>query len=909
MRLLWYRSVPENDRFFTPYPFMPADFLSDAERIRYQTIPADLTSHELQQIGFLSPTDRALIASQRRDHNRLGFAVQLTVIRLMNHLPQEWYRQVPDSLVAFIAHQLALDASLFSLYGQREATLSDHLHTILLYLKRRRWQPLIDTPGLEHWLLERALEHDNERVLLLMACDWIRTQAILRPAIIEVERLVASVGEEAHRETYRRMTELLQPALKEQLDALLVLDSDLKLTRHNWLAKPPTAPTVNQIRLTLDKHLYLKTMGIEGWPLSHLHPNRQKRLASVARSKTNQALVRLSDEKRYPLLVAFCLETYITLTDYTLRLFDEYWEDIWGQAGRELVDYQLKQVKSKDGLLQTLGKAIGPVLDEENVPTHELRDSIYKQVSREDLVETLQLFAGLTGGSSRTTHHFLATRYRSIKSFSPTLLERFDFIHAFTGDDFEQALTLVEEWQTGRRRKMPDVLPMTFMLPSWREFVRTPGSDIERTHYELSVLARLRDRLRSGDIYVRHSRKYAAPDSYLMPQDYFQAHQDELLAQLGFSDDSPAPLDEQLAELEGQLPLVEQLINSSDDIRLDEEGELVVSPLKAQELPPSVRHLRQLLDSRLPRVELTDMLVEVDAWTGFSSELVGLESEPRRQDHTALLYAALLASACNIPLREMAQSTGLDPGALWWVSNNYLREETLKRATVCLVNFQHKQWLASYWGSGMLSSSDGQRFPVSGKIRNAQAIPRYYGYGKGYTLLTHTADQYAQYGSKSIPSTIRDATYVLDEILGNETDLEIVEHTTDTAGYTDLVFALFSLLGLRFSPRLRDLAHQRLCKVKGWTVKYPSLKFTTLFRPEYVRARWKELLRVGATLKSGWVTSSLLISKLQSFPRQHHLTTLLQEYGRLVKTIRAGGPVHSALFAKSCATTTNSGSA
>lgn len=113
----------------------------------------------------------------------------------------------------------------------------------------------------------------------------------------------------------------------------------------------------------------------------------------------------------------------------------------------------------------------------------------------------------------------------------------------------------------------------------------------------------------------------------------------------------------------------------------------------------------------------------------------------------------------------MAQRAGLDYQALWWVSTNYLQEETLKRATVRLVNYQHKQWLASYWGSGMLSSLDGQRFPVSGKIRNAQAIPRYFGYGKGYTLITHTSDQYAQYGSKAIPSTVRDATYVLDEIL------------------------------------------------------------------------------------------------------------------------------------------------
>lgn len=33
------------------------------------------------------------------------------------------------------------------------------------------------------------------------------------------------------------------------------------------------------------------------------------------------------------------------------------------------------------------------------------------------------------------------------------------------------------------------------------------------------------------------------------------------------------------------------------------------------------------------------------------------------------------------------------------------------------------------------------------------------------------------------------------------------------------------------------------------------------------------------------MSASLLIRKLQASPRQHHLTNLLQEYGRLVKTI------------------------
>ncbi len=78
------------------------------------------------------------------------------------------------------------------------------------------------------------------------------------------------------------------------------------------------------------------------------------------------------------------------------------------------------------------------------------------------------------------------------------------------------------------------------------------------------------------------------------------------------------------------------------------------------------------------------------------------------------------------------------------------------------------------------------------------------------TFSTWTADQFSQYGTRGIPTTVRDVTYVLDEILDNETEPPIPEHTTDTAGYTGIAFAQFELLGLRFSPRISDLGDHRL---------------------------------------------------------------------------------------------------
>ena len=72
--------------------------------------------------------------------------------------------------------------------------------------------------------------------------------------------------------------------------------------------------------------------------------------------------------------------------------------------------------------------------------------------------------------------------------------------------------------------------------------------------------------------------------------------------------------------------------------------------------------------------------------------------------------------------------------------------------------------------------------------------------GQVLSTYTHVTDQHTTYGTKIIVATKREALYVLDEILGNDTDVPITEHATDTHGVTLVNFALFDLLGLQLSP-------------------------------------------------------------------------------------------------------------
>lgn len=301
----------------------------------------------------------------------------------------------------------------------------------------------------------------------------------------------------------------------------------------------------------------------------------------------------------------------------------------------------------------------------------------------------------------------------------------------------------------------------------------------------------------------------------------------------------------------------------------------------------SLVELGRLVDERLPLVELSDLLLEVDGWTGFSKVLQhASRAEPRTKNLLVQCHASILAQACNIGLSRMAQVADLSYEKLAWTTRWYLREETLHAAFTRVVNFQHRQPLARAWGSGGFSSSDGQRFVAPIQTRTATAIPRYFGYGRGITAQTWTSDQFSQYGSKPTIATMRDATYVLDAILDNESDLEITEHTTDTAGYTDIVFGLFDLLGLKFMPRLRDPGAARLYRIDK-SIRYPHLGplLRGTVRPAFILQRWDAMLRVAGSLKLGWVTSSLFLAKLQARERKTDLAAALEEYGRLIKTI------------------------
>ena len=345
-------------------------------------------------------------------------------------------------------------------------------------------------------------------------------------------------------------------------------------------------------------------------------------------------------------------------------------------------------------------------------------------------------------------------------------------------------------------------------------------------------------------------------------------------------------LDKRLQSLEEQLATVEGLANANDlpEAIITEIG-LKITPLDAT-VPEAAQALIDQTAALLPRIKITELLLEVDAWTNFTRHFTHLKTGVRAKDKT-LLLTTILADAINLGLTKMAECCpGLTYAKLSWLQAWHIRDKTYSTALAELVNAQFRHPFAARWGDGTTSSSDGQCFKVGGRAESTGHVNPKYGTELGRTFYTHVSDQYAPFSTKVINVGVRDSTYVLDGLLYHESDLRIEEHYTDTAGFTDHVFAMMHLLGFRFAPRIRDLADTKLYVPR-------SERLLSALAPligghlnlKAIRVHWNEILRLATSIKQGTVTASLMLRKLGSYPRQNGLAIALRELGRIERTL------------------------
>jgi Tn3 transposase DDE domain len=205
------------------------------------------------------------------------------------------------------------------------------------------------------------------------------------------------------------------------------------------------------------------------------------------------------------------------------------------------------------------------------------------------------------------------------------------------------------------------------------------------------VILGLRDGLRSGDVYVPGSRRYAHPATYLYTPAQWKPRQADYCRLVNKPAMAADALEQGKEELHTALAEMEKALAGAlpDDtgtVRLDGDDHLVIPKLTAEDIPAAAKELKEELSSMLPFAPIASLLIELDGRTGFLDCFT--HAGGRKLAHSPELrrniLAVLIALATNLGLARMSEACGISYDVLAWTMEWYVRERRCARRTRAL---------------------------------------------------------------------------------------------------------------------------------------------------------------------------------------------------------------------------------
>lgn len=867
---------------------MPVSFLTPEQERRYGRFNDVPTQEQFDRHFHLDDTDLAMIGRRRWNHMRLGFAVQLGTVRFLGTFLAD-PTEVPAEVAATLARQIGVaDPTCLERYRDRKARWH-HAAEIRHAYGYREFAESAAQWRLLRWLYALCWTGTHRPTALFdQATAWLVTHKVLLPGASVLERTVARVRSRANSRLWRLLAARITPEQKARLDALLVVPEGGRQSPMDRLRSGPTLQSTNELVRAIERLDEVRHLAAGLPPTDRLPKTRVLALARFAGAAKAQAVARLPDERRAATLLAFLRALEASAQDDVLDLFDLLVTRMFADAVRKGREARLRSLGDLDAAALTLSKVCALILDGA-VGDADLRPAVFAAVPQAALETAVAQVNNLTRPPDDPYFDELLAQHRRIRRFLPHFVRVVGLGAMPAGRPVLKALHHLRKIEDGGARGTP--WPTDFIPKSWERRVTRNGV-LDRRAWTLCLIDRLRGALRRRDVFAAPSLRFADPRIGLLDGAAWEAARPTVCRTLGKSQNAVEEIGRLTERLDGAFRSVAGNLPQNAGVRIEQNGadeDLVLTGLDHLEEPASLIALRNAVAALLPRVDLPELLLEIDARTGFAGAFThASEAEARARDLTTTLCAVLLAEACNTGLEPLVrpEMPSLRRSRLSWVRQNYLRAETLTLANVQLVAAQNGIALARRWGGGDVSSADGLRFVVPVRTIHAGPNPKYFGSERGVTYYNLVSDQFTGLNAITVPGTLRDSLVLLSVVLEQETELEPTEIMTDTGAYTDVIFGIFWLLGYQFSPRIADVGGTRFWRVDAKADYGPLDKLAShKVRTGLIAEHWDDLLRLAGSLKLGLVQADGLMRTLQTKDRPTRLARALEELGRIIKTL------------------------
>lgn len=616
-----------------------------------------------------------------------------------------------------------------------------------------------------------------------------------------------------------------------------------------------------------------------------------------------------SDEDRYLHLITFIVHQYFRLQDTLIDIFLQSHQNVINSALREEKERVFKDWENRKKSMakvvdhlssdtQAFEKIESIILDA-SMPSLKKLDLVRHLVQEEkERRQKLTIdIVDMTRAQHETKESIF---YEVLKSKSKTLQNRLSeivkyalFNEAASDGDLIDAINNYKEKDGKLNGKN---IPLKCFYPQERKMMYDAEGNFDISLYKALLFSKMSNAIKSGALNLTHSYKYRTLDDYLIAKDAWVSNRENYLrrAELTHLSDPKVILSDAKKQVDQAYCETNQHFLSGENtfLRIDEKDNIRVKTPKLEsestEEPTSIGDYMPVSKS----IPIAEVLSAVNRLTGFLDSFEHWQgSHVKKQKPEKLFYAAIIGHGCNIGLPEMANiSPSISEGALAYLVNWNFSVNNLLSANDRILSFINKLALPKIYKideNKTVTSSDGQKFDMDGDSLNANYSFKYFGQKKGVSVYSFIDERHLLFYSTVINAAEREVAYVLDGLLHNDV-VQSDMHSTDTHGYSEMLFAVTQLLGFEYAPRIKNLKDQQLYsfhKKKEYEDKGYKIFSGKYIREDRIRKHWDEILRFVATIKLKVTTASQLFKRLNSYSKQNPLMEALKEYGKIEKTI------------------------
>ena len=409
------------------------------------------------------------------------------------------------------------------------------------------------------------------------------------------------------------------------LDDLLEVKEGEAISGLQAIKANPAKPSPAAMQSLADKLTAIEATGVLAVDLSWLNANYQRALFHYVRKCSADRLREVARPRRLAALVCFLRQSYRDAVDQAVDMFDKFLTRTHTRAEHELDDQMRGQRQTIKAALAAL-RSLGAIILDDSVGNAALRPRLFAAVPRDALEAQVAGLDEWVTGKKSDVFHGLVRRFSHLRQFSPVLLRALEFIPDAGDDEVPclEAIRVLKEMNADLKRKLPEDAPTDFIPKRLLPFVVTDGKP-DRKAWECALLLKLQDDLRSGNLSVKHGKRFGRFEDYFLPKERWEPLRKSFFQRSGLPADPKDVRDHLTKRLNTAYDLFLKTAPANTYATVDEDGwHLSTDAAETLDAAAQTRlgDLRKWLTKQMRTIRLPDLLIEVDNDLRFTDHFV-----------------------------------------------------------------------------------------------------------------------------------------------------------------------------------------------------------------------------------------------------------------------------------------------